>query len=124
MIEGGFILRKWTNDDELRERINSSERKIYNESEVHKTDTTNKVLGINWDVNNDKLIFSVEDVVKQALSYKGIISRRYVLKVIASNFDPIGPLTPVTVGFKILLQEICQMKYGRDDEICCKLQMK
>ena len=50
--------------------------------------------------------------------------KRYVLKIIASIFDPLGVLSPVTIGFKLLLQEIFQAKYGWDEEINKDLQLK
>ena len=125
MSEGGFMLRKWTtNNGELRERINTSEKEIYNESDEFNTDTENKVLGVNWDANTDTLYFSVEMVIKEALKYEGVLSKRYVLKVIASIFDPLGVLSPVIAGFKMILQDVCQLKSGWDDEISGELQIE
>ena len=66
----------------------------------------------------------MQDVVKKALEYEGIITKRYVLKVIASIYNPIELLSPVTNRFKIILQEICQSKYGWDEEISKQLKIK
>jgi hypothetical protein len=40
-----------------------------------------------------------------------------VLKVTAKIFDPIGILTPFTIGMKILFQELCVQKHEWDGEL-------
>ena len=66
-----------------------------------------KILGVNWDVSEDELIFSLNDIILEALSYRGVITKRYLLKTIASIFDPLGVLSPAVVNLKLLFQEIC-----------------
>ena len=53
--------------------------------------------------------FSVGDVVKNALEHK-FTSKRFIMKVIANIFDPMGILSPVTIKFKLILQEVFQLK--------------
>ena len=63
-------------------------------------------------------------MVNEALIYDGVLTKRYVLKVIASIFDPLGALSPVVAGFKMVLQEVYPLKSGWDDEISGELQVK
>ena len=116
MKEGGFVLKKWTtNNDELRKKIHTAEKEIFGE-EDEKIEI-DKVLGTNWCVSNDKLFFSGEDVVNDALSYKGVITKRYILKVVSSLYDPLGVLAPIIIRFELTFQAVCQLKCKWDDEI-------
>ena len=124
MKEGGFSLVKWaTIDEKLRQKIGSSEIDIFNETPCDKYEKERKVLGIKWNVREDTLGFSIGDVVKNALEHK-FTSKRFIMKVIASIFDPIGILSPVTIKFKLILQEVFQLKRRWDEEIFGELSTK
>ena len=40
-----------------------------------------------------------------------------MLKIIASFFDPLGMLSPLTIGMKVLFQEVCQNKLKWDERL-------
>ena len=44
-------------------------------------------------------------------------TKRGILSVLASLFDPHGILSPVGVTAKILFQDLCKLKVGWDDPI-------
>ena len=44
-------------------------------------------------------------------------SRRGLLSIICSVYDPLGFLAPVTLPAKVLLQELCRRRCGWDDNI-------
>ena len=98
----------------LREWLSSSAEfnKCIPENDRRKSaDTT--VLGHGWNNETDVLYvhtLSISD------SQKGI-TKRSVLKVIASVYDPQGLFSAVLVKGKLLLQEIWKKKYGWDDVI-------
>ena len=117
MKEGGFVLRKWiTNDSILQDKINDYEHNYFKEENVPVTNEV-KILGVNWDVSEDELIFSLNDIILEVLSYRGVITKRYLLKTIASIFDPLGVLSPAVVNLKLLFQEICSMKLDWDSPL-------
>ncbi len=44
-------------------------------------------------------------------------TRRGILSVISSVYDPLGYLAPLTLPVKFILQELCRTNHGWDDEI-------
>ena len=127
-----FNLRKWrTNNKELRESIEPFDVNI----EIVKNGAVNmgivnsqtvnsefvnkmkngKVLGIEWDDDNDKLIFRLNEILKDALNIQP--TKRNILSVISTIYDPVGYLQLVTIQLKILFQEICKLKVDWNDII-------
>jgi len=106
-LEGHFWLRKWrTNNDELKKRINDvSECKSSRE----------KILGVLWDDNTDELIFDFTELLETAKTLAP--TKRNVLKIIASFYDPLGLVQPIVSSMKILLQQIHKNNVPWDQEI-------
>ena len=124
MLEGGFDLRKWMcNDEELQQKILKSESEIYHETENFVKPEMN-VLGVSWRPREDEFVFSVKEVVLDALKYNGPITKRHMVKITASHYDPIGVLSPVTVQFKFIIQEVCKLKFSWDEEVTEDLARK
>ena len=74
-----------------------------------------KVLGITWNKVDDVLIFSFADLLKSAVSVptkREVIRKREEISFVASIYDPLGLLNPVSVQFKILFQNICIANIG------------
>ena len=128
---GGFNLRKWkTNDTDLREKIRSSEsgkitrevkrledEETYAKSKLEPQGETRgeKVLGQAWDSDNDTLYFNFAVLANKAKSLEA--TKRNVLSLLASLFDPLGIVSPMTVSMKILFQEICNQKLDWDEKL-------
>ena len=73
-----------------------------------------KTLGISWN--------SVEDTSTTCISTAKVsgelhLTKRNVLRKIATIFDPLGFVGPFVVKAKILLQEVWSRGYGWDDTI-------
>ena len=127
-----FNLRKWrTNSKELCEFIEPFDVNIeivkndavnmgivnsqtVNSEFVHKT-KNGKVVGIKWDDDNDKLIFRLNEIFKDALNIQP--TKRNILSVMSTIYNPVGYLQPVTIQLKNLFQEICKLKVDWDDVI-------
>ena len=60
-----------------------------------------KVLGLNWDVNNDVFEFKMSQLVNHATELQP--TKRNILRVVAKIFDPQGFISPVTTQLKVFL---------------------
>ena len=142
MAGGGFNLRKWnSNSPNVMSEISKSERpqedsttKRKSQSDVTteddqsyaktttgldspstKDDFVVKALGLNWNTLSDELFFDFSSLHAYAKSLP--LSKRSVLKVTAKIFDPMGFLTPFTIGLKILFQELCIGQINWDETL-------
>ena len=113
--EASFNVRKWrTNDPELKG--------ILAEKEI-KFDTSNhKVLGVHWDDIRDTLIINFDDFVTE--TFLENVTKRQMLRLVASFYDPLGLIQFVVVSLKILFQEACKLKADWDDPVLSELEEK
>ena len=108
--DGHFNLRKWrTNHPELRREIEKQE------GGTDGTEIGAKVLGIKWNEDEDVLIHEFGDALIEAEKEK--ITKRTILKVLASIYDPMGMIQPLVVTLKLLFQGLCSSGIGWDDVI-------
>ena len=115
LLEGGFVLRKWfSNSSDLLQRINHHEETVYNEPVVIPDHLKlRKVLGVTWDGSTDTLVFSLQELVRDASKVK-FVTKRIVLSVVSGIFDPLGILSALVIILKFLFQEVCAMKVDWD----------
>ena len=135
--QGGFTLRKWkSNREDLIDEIQTSERFVQlerpdlNNSEIQdsfatetlegttmgKNSSYTKVLGIGWDRMSDTLEVNLSKA-SEANCNSSQPTRRTILSALASIFDPLGLVSPVLVGPKVLFQEMCIDKLDWDDPL-------
>ena len=129
MAEGGFNLRNWlTNSKTLSDQIDLEERRLGKENDNDKTETyaklslgikgtdskCHKVLGQVGDNHKDEFKFEVFKIGKKAKALPP--TKRNLLSVLASLFDPLGMISPLIVYVKVLFQELCKAKVDRDEE--------
>ena len=130
LLKGGFNLRKWrTSDKALQSVIDSKEisqpehaMKVESDESSYVQATVGdasqlkpnecKVLGIKWNSSADNLILTFERLVLMGKELPP--TKRNLLKVAASLFDPVGFISPVAVQLKILLQEACLLNLEWD----------
>ena len=130
LLESGFNLRKWiSNSPKLLELICEDQVgtvgtcAVVEDTESYAKTTVNhlekldmkdehKVLGLNWNCVTDEFIFKFEALLR--LSEDLEPTRRNLLKVTSSFFDPLGVLSPILVEMKILFQSLCQDKFEWD----------
>ena len=110
---GGFRLTKWISNSRavlnaIPEREWSKELKdISLEDEGLPTE---RALGLQWNVEADKFTFKICSKEKPP-------TRRGLLSIISSVYDPIGFVSPFILKAKIILQKLCREKIGWDAEI-------
>ena len=130
MANTGFRLRKWlTNDKDLRDKISAIENfsakntmseskyKLAADSDESYAKQTlgigsklnsghEKVLGLSWDNESDNFIFQFSKLADAA--EKVDLTKRNLLSLLASQFDPIGWIGPIIIRMKMLFQDICR----------------
>ena len=107
-------LRKWrSNNRDVNEFIEGKHKNVEESSEDTSyaslmlnpyEESENKVLGISWNTKHDELVISF----RVQKSTEDVVTKRELLKRIASVFDPAGILSPAVVPLTILFQRMCK----------------
>lgn len=114
--DAGFDVVNWSaSDSRILRNLNESE-KVKNFSDSSDLD---RVLGLWWDSEQDVFTFRLNfhKVSAEVLSGQKIPTKREVLRLVMSIFDPLGFVGMLTVKGKIILQMIWRQEIGWDDEI-------
>ncbi|XP_037024141.1 uncharacterized protein LOC119066028 [Bradysia coprophila] len=118
--EGGFEIRNFlSNSKELLRRIGETGEQSTKNMNISFELGTERVLGMFWNTGTDCFTFSLKytKVNEQILSGKHHPTKREVLRVLMSVFDPLGLLAHYLIHTKILLQEIWRTKVNWDEQI-------
>lgn len=119
-VLGGLRLHKFvSNDRAVLESIPPSER-ASDIKDLHLALDdlpSERALGIQWHIESDCLKFSV-DLKDQPSTRRGILS------MVASLYDPLGFVAPFLLTGKGVLQEMCRHGTGWDDPITDELRPK
>ena len=90
-------LAKWSSNNlEVLSDIDNVEQK---DKSVEVVDNVN-ALGLNWSPRSDEFFFSIK------VNQKSIITKRVVLSESSKLYDPLGWLSPILIGTKILMQDL------------------
>ena len=73
-------------------------------------------LGLKWNVEADKFVWDLSTKV-QTLAKVKPMTRRGILSLVSSLFDPLGFIAPYVMKAKLLLQDLSRRKLGWDTEI-------
>ena len=112
LSSAGFNFRAWTsNCDPLNKK--AQEGGIASDSHIA------NVLGLQWNTRTDQLslVPRVNITLDQAL-----ITKRQVLKDTCKLFDPLGIASPVSIGAKIFMQLLWQLRIDWDEPLGTDLQ--
>ncbi|KAK2903738.1 hypothetical protein Q8A73_010395 [Channa argus] len=108
---GGFRLNKWiSNDSRVLAAIPEEEKA----TEIMDLDLdknalpVERVLGVQWCIQSDQFKFRVVIQSKPP-------TRRGILSMLSSVYDPLGMLAPVNLYARNIMQELCRMKLGWDE---------
>ena len=72
-----------------------------------------KVLREIWNRVEDTIVFKSDALIERSEHLE--LTKRNLLKIIAKFFDSLGMLSPLTIGMKVLFQEVCQSKLEWDE---------
>ena len=111
--KGGFWLHKFVSNN--KEVMNSvpEEESAANTKDHHLVGNycnIERAVGVHWCIESDTLQFRI--VVQDKP-----LSRRGILSIVSSVFDPLGLVAPFILVGKRILQELCRDGVGWDDDI-------
>ena len=108
MKAGGFRLTKFiSNKENVMETILEMERAKSLQVWTFNSDIKERTLSIKGDVVKDSFKF-------ESLMLEREVTKRAILKIVASIFDPLGLVSPFVLTAKIFLQELWSMKLDYD----------
>lgn len=111
--KGGFHLTKWTSNSRAVLGVvpeKDREKKVKDLDFDRDTLPVERALGVQWCAESDAFQFKV--VVKDRP-----LTRRGILSVVSSIYDPLGFLSPVILSAKRILQDLCREGIGWDNDI-------
>ncbi|XP_062414582.1 uncharacterized protein LOC134107160 [Pungitius pungitius] len=117
---GGFNLTKWiSNSREVLLEISEEQRsKNFKELDLDRDKLpVERALGLHWCIETDAFKFKF-NIREQPHTRRGMLS------MISSVYDPLGFLAPFTIPAKIILQDLCRLKCGWDDSVPQSVQQK
>ncbi|GAA6088258.1 uncharacterized protein LOC110440108 [Tachysurus ichikawai] len=109
--KGGFRLTKWmSNRREFMAVIPEDQRaKTAKDLNIDReSPLVERVLGMQWCIQSDTFKFKI--VIKDRP-----MTRRGILSMISSVYDPLGIVSPVLLSAKKILQDLCKGNLGWDD---------
>lgn len=111
LSKGGFRLTKWiSNSRQVIDSIPMSERAGSVKGLLLDQLPIERALGVRWDVETDTFGFKISVKDRPA-------TRRGILSVVTSVYDPLGFVAPFILPAKALLQDLCRKNLGWDDPI-------
>ena len=114
----GFRLMKWiSKSPEILHSRPTSEISKNIISLYLNTLTVERALGMIWDINQDTLTF--KPVTREYPN-----SKRGILSLVSSVFDPLGILTPSLLELKLIIQELWKLKIDWDSKIPLEIKTR
>ena len=119
--DAGFELHKWNlNRPQLEDapviKQADGSNQTYAKQQLGVKPNETKMLGMHWGKSKDVISVSVPEKTDK--------TKRGILRFLASIFDPLGIISPVTLYGKILYRESSDLKIGWDEPITNDLLKK
>ena len=115
--KGGFHLTKWcSNYRRVLTAIPEQERaESVVDLELERIPTQN-ALGLKWNIEDDEFVWEATDKLMSA-TWKIPVTKRAMVSVVYSLFDPLGFLVPYIMKAKLLLLMLSRKGVGWDEPI-------
>ena len=107
MSTARFNLRSWASN---HNDINA----LAQQDGIADNRTTVNVLGLSWNTDTDMLSLNPKE---SSSTQHTFITKRDILQDVSRLFDPLGFVTPITMLFKVFLQELWQRKLHWDEPL-------
>ena len=109
LSKAGFTLHKWlSNKSEVTKHFSEISRMDSSKPISDKSQMMHRVLGVQWNVGSDRFRMQVDPSVKA-------FTRRGLLSMVSSIFDPLGFVAPILTAPKLWLRELKEQDW--DEEI-------
>lgn len=126
---GGFLICNWLSSSDavlqhIPEKLRAKNKCL--QLNANNENLIERVLGLLWNAKFDCFTFSTDFNKIDKTIVSGIIrpTKRQVLKLVMSIYDPLGFLSHFIVKARILLQEIWKSEIGWDDELTDTINIK
>eukprot|EP00731_Ephydatia_muelleri_P001922 Em0001g1922a len=81
-----------------------------------------KILGVRWKPTDDQIVSDLSALLDSIADI--MPTKRNIIGLSARVYDPLGLLSPITVCFKIMFQDICAARIGWDETLSEELLIK
>ncbi|XP_044759170.1 uncharacterized protein LOC123316923 [Coccinella septempunctata] len=103
---GGFELVDWTsNSKDVMDALATQEDIICKDLDFNSDRSIQRILGLSWDSKLDSFCFKLKSNIFAVETRNGT-TKRQILKIVMSIFDPLGLIANLTVRGRILIQDI------------------
>ncbi|XP_038045171.1 uncharacterized protein LOC119719752 [Patiria miniata] len=114
LSDGGFEIRQWASNvpavvEDLPPDARSDGCELW--LTFGETNSTEGTLGMLWECSSDALLYR-----HRPISYD-CLNMRNMYKILASQYDPIGYLTPFTARARVIVQDLWKTKRNWDDPL-------
>ncbi|XP_076248056.1 uncharacterized protein LOC143187713 [Calliopsis andreniformis] len=115
--KGGFKLRQWaSNDQSLVDTLDDCTDTTHLRLDLN---NTIKTLGIDWNPRHNKITYNIKNI-----DHKARVTKRNILSLTASLFDPLGLLGPIIIRANVLLQIIWELQLNWDESVLIDIHTK
>lgn len=125
--QGGFTLRNFVcNSKALQIKLNGQAQHLRSTVDIQSDNNSEKVLGLYWNTNDDTFRFHLKfhKFAKETLDLDKPLTKRQILAIVMSVFDPFGFLANFLIYSKILLQNTWKAKIGWDEPLPQQLHLQ
>lgn len=121
--KAGFEIRNFlSNSKKVMEELGSIESLEKKNISPDKDFEIERVLGMWWNIKEDTFTFSLKflSVTRDILSGESLPTKRELLKLLMSIFDPLGLISHYLIHLKTLIQHLWRSKLEWDERIATK----
>lgn len=116
--QGGFVIRNWcSNVYEIYHALNPDP--VNRTISISGSTNVEKILGVYWISDEDVITFKLSTAIweSEILRGKETLTKRQMLSIVMSIFDPLGLINNILIAGKILLQEVWRSNLAWDDKL-------
>ncbi|XP_062713931.1 uncharacterized protein LOC134290753 [Aedes albopictus] len=118
--KAGFLIRHWmSNSTEVLERIGEQNTQLIKSFTMDKGSNLERVLGMVWRPQEDMFVLSLtsREDLRRLLDGSTVPTKRQLLSLVMSVFDPLGMVAPFVVHGKSIVQDVWRSGINWDERL-------